>query len=187
MRHRGKIEAVINNAQRAADWWSAKARSRRTSGVRAGPRAGAGAADRVHLGGVDGAVKDLRKQGWKFVGPTTVYAFMQAMGLINDHVEECVIRAQVAARRRDFTPPKSPPQRPAGCGLLRPENQYIELKSTKLCIATYSESLSHVLRLTPGPAHSTVDAQKALRAAYRASCRPKGGAMKAHTLMSLFS
>lgn len=39
--------------------------------------------------------RDLRKHGWKFVGPTTVYAFMQAMGLINDHVEDCVIRARV--------------------------------------------------------------------------------------------
>jgi 3-methyladenine DNA glycosylase Tag len=35
--------------------------------------------------------KDLRKRGWTFVGPTTIYAFMQAMGLVNDHVEECEI------------------------------------------------------------------------------------------------
>ena len=43
--------------------------------------------------------------GWKFVGPTTVYAFMQAMGLINDHVEDCVIRAKVERARKNFTRP----------------------------------------------------------------------------------
>jgi DNA-3-methyladenine glycosylase I len=49
--------------------------------------------------------KDLKKLGWKFVGPTTVYAFMQAMGLINDHVEDCVIRARVERARRKFRRP----------------------------------------------------------------------------------
>ena len=49
--------------------------------------------------------KDLKKRGWKFVGPTTVYAFMQAMGLINDHVAQCVSRAEVAAARARFTRP----------------------------------------------------------------------------------
>jgi DNA-3-methyladenine glycosylase I len=49
--------------------------------------------------------KDLKKQGWKFVGPTTVYAFMQAMGLINDHVEDCVIRAKVERARKKFRRP----------------------------------------------------------------------------------
>jgi DNA-3-methyladenine glycosylase I len=49
--------------------------------------------------------KDLKKQGWKFVGPTTVYAFMQAMGLINDHVEDCVIRAKVVQARKNFRRP----------------------------------------------------------------------------------
>jgi DNA-3-methyladenine glycosylase I len=44
----------------------------------------------------------LKNQGWRFVGPTTVYAFMQAMGLVDDHVEECVIRADVKRRRRIF-------------------------------------------------------------------------------------
>ena len=47
--------------------------------------------------------KELKKRGWKFVGPTTVYAFMQAMGLINDHVEGCVIRPVVerVGRRKE--------------------------------------------------------------------------------------
>ncbi len=49
--------------------------------------------------------KELKKLGWKFVGPTTVYAFMQAMGLINDHVEGCVIQAKVECARRDFKRP----------------------------------------------------------------------------------
>jgi len=43
--------------------------------------------------------------GWKFVGPTTVYAFMQAMGLINDHVEDCVVRAKVERARKAFKRP----------------------------------------------------------------------------------
>jgi DNA-3-methyladenine glycosylase I len=49
--------------------------------------------------------KDLKKQGWKFIGPTTVYAFMQAMGLVNDHVEGCVTRAEVERARKAFTRP----------------------------------------------------------------------------------
>jgi len=48
----------------------------------------------------------LKKRGWKFVGPTTVYAFMQAMGLINDHVEDCVIRIKSDRARKKFKRPK---------------------------------------------------------------------------------
>jgi DNA-3-methyladenine glycosylase I len=44
--------------------------------------------------------KDLKRRGWTFVGPTTAYAFMQAMGLVNDHLEGCVIRPQAEASRR---------------------------------------------------------------------------------------
>jgi DNA-3-methyladenine glycosylase I len=51
--------------------------------------------------------KDLKKLGWKFVGPTTVYAFMQATGLINDHVADCVIRAKVETARGKFKVPQS--------------------------------------------------------------------------------
>jgi len=47
----------------------------------------------------------LKKKGWKFVGPTTTYAFMQAMGLINDHQPGCVIRQQVDAARAKFDRP----------------------------------------------------------------------------------
>ena len=42
--------------------------------------------------------KDLRARGWTFVGPTTIYAFMQAMGLVNDHVEECFVRAKIKTK-----------------------------------------------------------------------------------------
>lgn len=49
--------------------------------------------------------KALKKRGWRFVGPTTAYAFMQAMGLVNDHVEGCSIRPKVIAARNAFTPP----------------------------------------------------------------------------------
>jgi len=50
--------------------------------------------------------KDLKKRGWSFVGPTTVYAFMQAMGLVNDHIEGCVCRDQVEKERKAFKRPK---------------------------------------------------------------------------------
>jgi DNA-3-methyladenine glycosylase I len=106
VRHRGKIEAVINNAQRARELVerdSALAafiwRYEPDPVQLAEPQTASTSAESVALS------KDLKKQGWKFVGPTTVYAFMQAMGLINDHVEDCVIRAEVERARRNFTPP----------------------------------------------------------------------------------
>ncbi len=49
--------------------------------------------------------RDLKELGWRFVGPTTVYAFMQAMGLINDHAEDCVIRGAAAHARESFVRP----------------------------------------------------------------------------------
>lgn len=49
--------------------------------------------------------KELKKRGWKFVGPTTVYAFMQAMGLINDHATECALRIEVERARDSFLRP----------------------------------------------------------------------------------
>ena len=51
--------------------------------------------------------KDLKKRGWSFVGPTTAYAFMQAMGLVNDHIETCHCREKLLAARAGFTPPPS--------------------------------------------------------------------------------
>lgn len=106
VRHRGKIEAVVNNARRtqelvkregslAAFLWRYEPDAEQL----AKPQTASTSAESIALS------KDLKKQGWKFVGPTTVYAFMQAMGLINDHVEECVIRARVEHARRIFKRP----------------------------------------------------------------------------------
>jgi DNA-3-methyladenine glycosylase I len=50
--------------------------------------------------------KALKKRGWKFVGPTTVYAFMQAMGLINDHATGCAMRARAEEMRAGFVRPQ---------------------------------------------------------------------------------
>ena len=104
VRHRGKIEAVINNAQRAGELvkqeGSLAALTWRYEPDRsAKPQMASTSAESIALS------KALKKQGWKFVGPTTVYAFMQAMGLINDHVEGCVIRAKVERARRNFKRP----------------------------------------------------------------------------------
>ncbi|MFL5815168.1 MAG: DNA-3-methyladenine glycosylase I [Bdellovibrionia bacterium] len=107
VRHKGKIEAVINNAKKAQELveregslaayiWSfepdAKALGR--------PQSETTSEASVALS------KALKKQGWKFVGPTTMYAFMQAMGLINDHVEDCVIRADAERKRKAFKRPR---------------------------------------------------------------------------------
>lgn len=50
--------------------------------------------------------KDLKRRGWSFVGPTTVYAFMQAMGLVNDHIETCHVREAALLARSQLTVPR---------------------------------------------------------------------------------
>lgn len=99
VRHRGKIESTINNAKRALELvdehgslaayaWSfepppaERPRVMTLAALRAMPKT----ATSTRLS------KDLKRRGWSFVGPTTVYAFMQAMGLVNDHLDGCVIR-----------------------------------------------------------------------------------------------
>jgi len=112
IRHRGKIEATINNAQRAIEIvaefgslasyiWGWEPESREP---------GIGKNDTKGL--IPSITrtsqllsKDLKKRGWKFFGPTTAYAFMQAMGLVNDHVQGCVIRELAESARREVTPP----------------------------------------------------------------------------------
>lgn len=107
VRHRGKIEAVINNARRAVELVQAEGSLaayvwRFEPSVDALP-----APQTVSVSAASIAMsKDLKKRGWAFVGPTTVHAFMQAMGLINDHAEECVIRAEAARARAAFRPPR---------------------------------------------------------------------------------
>jgi DNA-3-methyladenine glycosylase I len=106
IRHRGKIEAVINNAARAREL-IAREGSLAAYVWRYEPDpAGLGAPQSASTSPESVAMsKDLKKQGWKFVGPTTVYAFMQAMGLINDHVADCVTRAAVDRARKKFKRP----------------------------------------------------------------------------------
>ncbi len=109
IRHRGKIEAVINNAQRmlelkdsegslAAYVWRFEPEPRTEAHTRATLPATAAESQAL--------AKDLKRRGWRFVGPTTVYAFMQAMGLVNDHLEGCDAAKAVATARREFQPPR---------------------------------------------------------------------------------
>ncbi|OSM00119.1 putative 3-methyladenine DNA glycosylase [Magnetofaba australis IT-1] len=103
VRHRGKIEAVINNAQRAIDMVEQEGSLARFfwrfEPQPCGPQVVATTAESTAIS------KELKKRGWKFVGPTTVYAFMQAMGLVNDHSEGCAIRQEVEQARAKFTRP----------------------------------------------------------------------------------
>jgi len=107
VRHRGKIEAVIHNAARAVEMVEQEGslaayfwRHEPTAAQTDAPQTVSTSAVSVALS------KDLKKRGWKFVGPTTVFAFMQAMGLINDHTEGCVMRAKVDLARQRFKRPK---------------------------------------------------------------------------------
>jgi DNA-3-methyladenine glycosylase I len=103
IRHRGKIEATINNARCAVELVDAEG-SLASYVWRFEP--GAESPQRLAQTPESHTLsKDLKRRGWRFVGPTTVYAFMQAMGLVNDHVEGCAIRPGVQAARREFTPP----------------------------------------------------------------------------------
>jgi DNA-3-methyladenine glycosylase I len=109
VRHRGKIESTINNARRAAAvsaeygslaayvWkWEPDAKSRpRRLTKRALMELGV-TSESTALS------KDLKRRGWTFVGPTTIYAFMQAMGLVNDHVEGCASRSVAEAARKSL-------------------------------------------------------------------------------------
>ena len=112
VRHRGKIESTINNAKRAretaAEFGSLAAYF---WGFEPAPRSRPRKLTREALAGMTTSPesmalsKDLKRRGWTFVGPTTVYAFMQAMGLVNDHVEHCSTRATIAAARAAFRSP----------------------------------------------------------------------------------
>lgn len=115
VRHRGKIEATLNNAQRAIEivnefgslanyiWkWEPGAPE---------PHNGKGEYSEIipSITKTSQALsKDLKQRGWKFFGPTTAYAFMQAMGLVNDHIEGCASRDKVFELRREFQVPCSP-------------------------------------------------------------------------------
>ncbi len=107
VRNRQKIEAVIHNAQRVCEMHEKGAslaalvwRHEAPQNPHRRPQSVSTSAESIAL------AKALKKDGWRFVGPTTVYAFMQAMGLVNDHVQGCVARAKVADARARFTPPR---------------------------------------------------------------------------------
>lgn len=112
VRHRRKIESVINNAGRsralvdefgslAAYFWQYEPE----------------ASDRpdrcdyttlMELGKTNASTamsKDLKKRGWSFIGPTTAYAFMQSVGMVNDHLEGCEWRSRTETLRQQFQPP----------------------------------------------------------------------------------
>jgi DNA-3-methyladenine glycosylase I len=111
VRHRGKIESTINNAKRvielrrefgslAAYAWAHEpaASSRPTEMTLAALRAATTSPESIAMS------KDLKKRGWSFVGPTTVYAFMQAMGLVNDHLAGCHVRERALQARAALPP-----------------------------------------------------------------------------------
>jgi DNA-3-methyladenine glycosylase I len=110
VRHRGKIEAVINNAGRAIELAEVEG-SLAHYLWRFAPEPRSGALDRAGLAALattehsKALAKDLKRRGWRFVGPTTVYAFMQAMGLVNDHLAGCDARATAEAARNAFVTP----------------------------------------------------------------------------------
>ena len=108
IRHRGKIEAAINNAGRAIElqrefgtlaryfWqYEVDVSKRPKKLTREVLRTFTTAPEAIALS------KDLKKRGWKFVGPTTMYAFMQAMGLVNDHQHDCHVRKEIDSLRRE--------------------------------------------------------------------------------------
>jgi DNA-3-methyladenine glycosylase I len=114
VRHRGKIESTINNARRTCDlvdeagslaafvWRYEPAAASRPGRITAATLATmAATAESSALS------KALKQRGFSFVGPTTLYAFMQAMGLVNDHVEGCPARAPAARARERFRVPQA--------------------------------------------------------------------------------
>jgi DNA-3-methyladenine glycosylase I len=112
VRHRGKIEATLNNAKRAVDLVDEEGslaayvwRFEPDPSTRPKRLTWKALLELAQTPESQSMAKDLKRRGWRFVGPTTVYAFMQAMGLVNDHVEGCAIRDQVAKARAEFTPP----------------------------------------------------------------------------------
>jgi DNA-3-methyladenine glycosylase I len=96
VRHRGKIEAVIDNARRARELVKAEGSLAAFLWKFAGEKDG------------EALSKALKKRGWRFVGPTTVYAFMQAMGMVNDHAASCIMFDKAEKARKRFRQPEVP-------------------------------------------------------------------------------
>lgn len=105
VRHRGKIEAVIHNAGRAVELVRAEG-SLAAFVWRFEDPAPADAPPRSSSAQSQALAKALKQRGWKFVGPTTAYAFMQSMGLVNDHAPACIGHARAAQARQAFQVPR---------------------------------------------------------------------------------
>lgn len=113
VRHRGKIVSTINNAKRAIElveekgslaayFWSFEPSAEERPQLVDYPTLSANPTTAVSTR----ISKDLKKRGWSFVGPTTVYAFMQAMGLVNDHIEGCHCRPHIEKLRQELERPQ---------------------------------------------------------------------------------
>ena len=108
VRNRAKIEATINNAARAIELIESEGS---LAHFLWGYEAASGAASLtrsdlpVTTPESSALAKEFKRRGWRFLGPTTVYAFMEAMGLVNDHLDGCHCRPQVAAARAEFERP----------------------------------------------------------------------------------
>lgn len=110
VRHRGKIEAVINNAQRTVELVKTEGSLAAYIWRFAPPPRPHSKTEQVSTSIESIALsKALKKQGWKFVGPTTMYAFMQAMGMVNDHAHNCFIKQRVEHARQAFQLPLTVP------------------------------------------------------------------------------
>jgi DNA-3-methyladenine glycosylase I len=112
VRHRGKIESTINNARRALDLVEEEGslaafvwRFEPDPATRPKRMSRAALLELADTDASRALAKELKRRGWTFVGPTTVYAFMQAMGLVNDHLDGCASRARVEAARAAVTRP----------------------------------------------------------------------------------
>ncbi|OVZ58439.1 DNA-3-methyladenine glycosylase I [Pigmentiphaga sp. NML080357] len=104
VRHRGKIEAVVNNAQRAVEL-RAEAGSLSAFLWRYEPAAVHHGPPRAESPESRALSKELKRRGWRFVGPTTMYSLMQAVGMVNDHGPDCMCHAEVERLRKAFERP----------------------------------------------------------------------------------
>lgn len=119
VRHRGKIEATVNNARRALELVEAEGslaafvwQFEPDPASRPKRLTWAALMEMAQTPESSALAKELKRRGWRFVGPTTVYAFMQAMGLVNDHLHGCDTREAVDAARAGFTSPSRGTRRP---------------------------------------------------------------------------
>ncbi len=112
VRHRGKIQSVINNAGKAREL-AAETGSLASYFWRWEPAPASCPPRLDHAASLSltkspesiAMSRDLKRRGWTFVGPTTAYAFMQAMGLVNDHIHGCFARSNVERLRKAFPRP----------------------------------------------------------------------------------